>query len=958
MQRPLHSSTPSRAGQQDRWKRRPLRLINVNFRSATGKKPDILNLLDSVRPDIVIGTETWLDSNIGDSEIFPDTYKLYRKDRNRLGGGVLIAVHTSIDSYEVEELQVNCELIWVKLKLQGRRYLYVCAYYRPDDGDEASLIQFNTSLERATLISNAHLLIGGDLNFPSWDWKLMALKPKPVHPRLHRDFISMLNDYNLEQLVEEPTRQENTLDLIITNNPQLIPRVEVLPGLSDHDTVYCEVAINTLKRKQAPRSIPLYKKADWESLKKSMSNLTNTLEEIKDTATTEMLWACFRDTLHAAIKHFIPHKQVRVKESQPWITPTLRRLIKRRDRVFKKMRKYGSEDLKQQHKQLRREVQRQLRCAYWSYLDDTFSEADSEQAAKNKRFWSYIKHLKSSNAGVAPLKEEGRLVSDPKAQADILNRQFQSVFGSGQTYSQEEFHEKCRLPPRDFPTLDKVNINIHGVKKLISNLKPGKAPGPDNISPRILKELANELAPALTIIFQSSVNTGTLPADWKTAHVTPVFKKGEQYNPANYRPVSLTSVCCKMLEHILTSTIMNHLEHHGILCNQQHGFRMRRSCETQLLDFTNELFENMESGKQTDILVLDFAKAFDKVNHSLLTHKLNYYGIGGEINTWIADFLRDRKQAVVVSGERSDFIPVRSGVPQGSVLGPCLFLIYINDLPDILTTRSRLFADDTAVYNIVTSPAAQAHLQQDLNQLAAWEKRWDMSFHPGKCTTLPVTRCRNPLHFDYCLHGHILETVTSAKYLGVTICSDLSWDTHINHLCNKANKTLGFLRRNIKISSRKIKETAYKTFVRPILEYASSIWDPHTEQNTNKLEAVQRRAARFVMRRYHNTSSPTTMLEELKWPSLQDRRRTARLSMLYKIRNDLVSTQGIKASLSPAPPRRRRGHDQQLTIPQCRTQYRQQAFLPRTIRDWNELPQDAVEAKTIDTFVSRASRLH
>ncbi|XP_076461755.1 uncharacterized protein LOC143294209 [Babylonia areolata] len=578
----------------------------------TGKKPNSLNLLDSVHPDTVISTETWLDPATGDSEIFPDTYKLYCKDRNRSRGGVLIAVHTSIDSYEVNELQVDCELIWVRLKIQGRRYMYVCAYYRPDDGDEASLIQFNTSLEQAALTSSAHLLIG----------------------------------------------------------------------------VYCEVVVYTQKRKQAPCSIPLYKKADWEGLRKSMTNLTNTLEEMKDTATTEELWACFRNTLHAAVKQFIPHKQVRVKVSQPWITPALHRLINRRDRVFKKMRKRGTEDLKQQHKQLRRE-------------------------------------------------------------------------------------------------------------KLISNLKPGKAPGPDNISPRILKELANELAPTLTIIFQSSVNTGTLPADWKAAHVMPVFKKGEQYNPANYRPVSLTSVCCKVLEHILTSTIMNHLEHHGILCNQQHGFRMRRFCETQLLDF------NSESQKQTDILVLDFAKAFDRVNHSLLSHKLGYYG--------------------------------------------------------------------------------------------------------------------TPLHFNYCLHGHILETITSAKYLGITICSDFSWDTHINHLCNEANKTLGFLRRNIKVSSRKIKEMAYKSFVRPILEYASSIWDPHTEQNISKFEAVQCRAARFVMRRYHNTSSPTAMLEELKWSILQDRRRTARLSMLYKIHNNLVSTEGIKASLRPAPPRRRRGHDQQFAIPQCRT---------------------------------------
>ncbi|KAK7093701.1 uncharacterized protein [Littorina saxatilis] len=230
-----------------------------------------------------------------------------------------------------------------------------------------------------------------------------------------------------------------------------------------------------------------------------------------------------------------------------------------------------------------------------------------------------------------------------------------------------------------------------------------------------------------------------------------------------------------------------------------------------------------------------------------------------------------------------------------------------------------------------------------------------MQFHPAKCNTLPVTRSRRPLQPSYQLHGHTLETVKAVKYLGVTIQSDLCWDDHINNIVSKANKTLGFLRRNLKISSRSVKEQAYKAFVRPILEYASSVWDPHTQKNIDKLEAVQRRAARFVCNRYHNTSSVSRMLDSLGWQSLEERRKLARLSMLYKITNSIVHCPGIKSKLAPLPPRQRRGHCQQFGLITCRTQYRSAAFLPSTVKDWNSLPAAVVEARTVDTFVSRAS---
>ena len=369
------------------------------------------------------------------------------------------------------------------------------------------------------------------------------------------------------------------------------------------------------------------------------------------------------------------------------------------------------------------------------------------------------------------------------------------------------------------------------------------------------------------------------------------------------------------------------------------------------MDFIEELNENIAKGKQSDVIILDFAKAFDKVNHSLLIHKLRHYGVIGPVLNWFQSFLSDRRQAVVIDNCASDWVSVKSGIPQGLVVGPALFLAYINDLPERLTSRTRLFADDTAVYRLSASDDDRDQLQTDLLHLESWEKSWEMEFHPQKCTVLPITRSLNPNINSYQLHRHTLESVQSAKYLGVTLTKNLSWDTHIDNVCNKANKTLGFLRRNLKIGSTKVKETAYKTFVRPILEYACTVWDPYTQEQIDKLEAVQRRAARFVVNRYHNTSSVTCMINSLQWPSLQHRRKTARLAMLKKFLDDeaVFSMSKIKY----APNRSRRAHPQQLVQIQAKQQYRLGSFLPNTIRDWNALPEHTLAADTLDTFKSR-----
>jgi hypothetical protein len=602
-------------------------------------------------------------------------------------------------------------------------------------------------------------------------------------------------------------------------------------------------------------------------------------------------------------------------------------------------------------------VQRKLRRSYWKYLHDIFHEAECPQATKDKRFWSYIQRQKTTNAGISPLRKDGKLFSIPLTQATILNEQFQSAFSEGTKYTQEEFRQKTGMEDLNVQPMENITFTEEGVRKLLNDLHPNKASGPDGIGPRVLKELSEEVAPALAVLFQSSMTSGVVPADWRDALVAPIYKKGEHYDPANYRPISLTCVVCKIMEHVVASSLMSHLDSKDILSRRQHGFRRGRSCESQLLEFVDELTRLVEGGGQADVLIMDFAKAFDKCNHSLLVHKLNAYGIQDQTNTWISNFLENRRQSVVVDGFSSSFVSVRSGVPQGSVLGPSLFLVYINDLPDKLDKPTRLFADDTAVYGGIKSLNDQQQLQNDLAKLADWEERWDMEFHPNKCTTLRCTLSHTPRDFDYELHGHTLANVTSARYLGVTIHQKLDWDDHINKICSKANSALGFLRRNLKISSPSLKEKAYKAFVRPILEYSASVWDPYEQQHKDQIEKVQRRAARFVLNRYHNTSSVTGMLGLLNWETLEQRRRKSRLVAFYKMTNGYMHCDDLHAQLQRHRRSGRTGNSKKYAQLHCTTNYRMESFLPRTIKDWNILPETTVEAENPDTFVSRVSNL-
>ena len=368
-----------------------------------------------------------------------------------------------------------------------------------------------------------------------------------------------------------------------------------------------------------------------------------------------------------------------------------------------------------------------------------------------------------------------------------------------------------------------------GGKKGDSEAEKESAAGPDEIGPRLLQELEGAAAAALTVIFRASVESGVVPDDWRWVNVTPIFKKGSKMDPGNYRPVSLTSVCCKLLEGLLKTAITKHLLENNLVNPSQHGFMAGRSCCTNLLEFMEEVTRAVDEGALVDVIYLDFAKAFDKVPKERLLEKLRAHGIGGQILRWIRNWLTDRQQRVVLNGKKSGWEMVLSGVPQGSVLGPLLFMIFINDLNDAALKAEFLkkFADDTKLGGKVSTVEERAALQEALNGLCSWAATWGMDFNVKKCKVLHVGH-NNPRHV-YTMGGQPLGETEEETDVGVITTANLKPAAQCRKAARIAAAVLGQICRAFHYRDRHVFIQLYKQYVRPHLEFAAAAWSPWQE---------------------------------------------------------------------------------------------------------------------------------
>lgn len=919
-----------------------LNLFYTNARSIIKKRSELLAYVTTEQPDIISITETWLNTSDKHliSEVNIPGYNTFLNCReNKRGGGVILYVKNSISAIEIEKVnRPGYESVYVKLKV-NRKNLIVATIYRPPKTTKVNDKLLYNELE--AIIKTKTALICGDFNLPHIDWKLLTSDTEGSR------LLKLMDKLYLSQYVKEPTLDNNVLDIVLTSDEELIHSCEVSEtlGNSDHKIIRCKINCE-IKVKENTLLVPNYKKGDIESLKTEIQKVN--WQNIFVNKSVDDMYIKFTKILLEAESRWIPKVRKRVcgTKNPQWMTRTIKVAIDRKKNAYLKYKKSKSEDDCRRYVICKRHCEREIRKAKRNHEINIAKESKTNP----KKFYQYVRSKKTVKEKIGPLKDDDNMyVSECKNMTTILNNFFHSVFITEDITSLPSMENIFTRPDNEKLKVDEVSDN--DIIKYLQNIDPNKSTGADEISARLIRECKDELVLPLKLIFNKSLCDKRVPSLWKRANVTPIFKKGKKSEPGNYRPISLTSVISKILEKILREKITSFVEKHNLIFDTQHGFRNNRSCLTNLLEFFNYIFSNYDDKIPSDIIYLDLQKAFDTVPHKRLLIKLKAHGIGEGLCFWIENWLTNRKQRVVINGEASAWLPVSSGVPQGSVLGPLLFLIYINDLDCGIASKISKFADDTKLGGKALTSEDCEVIQSDLDKLSAWSRKWLLEFNKDKCKVMHVGY--NNKKYNYSLQGRNLIKSSEEKDLGIKITSDLKSSVQCLAASRKANSVLGFIARNFECKTPEVITRLFTSLVRPHLEYAIQFWSPCFQKDEKKLESVQRRATKLVPG-FHSLPYEER-LKRLNMFSLKDRRIRGDLIETFKILNniDKINYENL-FEFSPQSVTRNNGL--KLNKQRFNTDLRKNYFNIRVVDYWNKLPASVVQAKTIPAFKSKVDK--
>lgn len=835
------------------------------------------------------------------------------------------------------------EQLWLQLKLRDNKILIVGCIYRSPSYTTHNNVVYLEHLFRAICdLAPTHLLITGDFNFPLIDWDTEYCSAPEGHPS-HK-FVKIVQDSFLFQHVKRPTRYRlgetsNILDLVFSNEEGMVRNMEYLPGLgkSDHVTLRFTLKCSSVSTEQGKPKLNFYR-ANFTLLRQMLCNTDWTAMAHLD---LEDCYQFFKNTIDSLTDACIPYNKSRRKFRNIYMTSEAGRLKDKKNTLWR-IYTNTKDDLDHvRFTQCRNRLRSLTRRLLTSHQQTILGSIKDNP----KSTWQYIHSRLNTRVGLADLRDDntGCLETKDKEKAELLNSCFSSAFTSEDTSNVPYLGLRWQGE-----VLDDIVLSTDLVLAKLLNLKQTSSPGPDNIHPRVLREVANEICHPLSILFRKSIDVGVLPQEWKLGSVVPIFKKGDRHRPENYRPVSLTAIPCKVLESLIKDKLMEHLLSHDLLSKDQHGFRPKRSCDTQMLEVIEDWSRVLEEKSPLDAVYLDYRKAFDSVPHERLLHKLWCYGVRGKLLKWIRAFLTFRKQQVIVGSSASNWAAVTSGVPQGSVLGPLLFVIFINDLPDHIRSSVKIFADDTKLYYPASTPDYTQILQRDIHAVVEWSSQWQLPFNTSKCSVLHVGHS-NP-GFTYTMAGSIISESDAEKDLGVWTDCDLKFHEQAATAVSRASRVLAMVRKSFTAINITSLPLLYKSLVRPILEYGNITWGPFNRRDQQAVERVQRRATRLVPTL--RNLGYVDRLRALDLPSLYHRRRRGDMIRVFQILRGYIDLDP-EQFFTIATHSRTRGHSWKLAKPVAVSRVRRNCFSVRIVTDWNSLPAAVVESTTTNQFKSR-----
>lgn len=928
---------------------------------------------------LIVLTETWLLDGVSNSELFDDRYIVWRRDRNysmtgqSRGGGVLIAVRKDLEIRSQPEYLSSAEDLWITLTVKpvnGRRVinLHLCVLYLCK---QSLGFSFSTQLSHflsklgEVIISHPDdkYLIIGDFNMSSITWLPISgvryLSPININSVDETTLIDDLTTHDLKQYNGCLNKYGKILDLVLANDAVVVTECDdpLVPIDPYHSSLLIGVQFVEIPLLKANSYIKYaYDKGNYDSINREISE-RNWITELCDKPLDEAV-DYFYSILHTLHTKHIPSRQVRGQTFPKWYSQALRKVIKEKYKYLRKFKTYKNSADLQAFMCLRDRAKKLEQSCYQYYVATV--EDSIEKAPKH--FWSFIKSRTKSNSIPNNITYNGTTATTGGAICNLFSSYFFSTFLSPSTPGNVSSDLSAQASPQALTDISSISINESEVAKILVRLDPSKSAGSDHIHSIFLIKCAESLAVPITIIFKRSIRECIFPQVWKSAFITPTHKKGSKTDATNYRPISKLCIISKVFERIVYDQVYSALK--GSFTPFQHGFLKGRSTVSNLILFNDYLTSAMDSGDQVDVVYTDYSKAFDRIDHIALISKLRNIGIHGDLLRWFSSYISMRSQAIVINSYMSSWVLIPSGVPQGSLLGPLLFVIFVNDISQCLHNSKLLcFADDMKVFLNITSSVDVQALQEDLSRLDEYCRLNKLDLNPSKCSVTTFSRKRNSILSVYKLKDQILQQTHVVRDLGVIQDSKLLFDEHISHIVAKASKALGFIMRSsVGFKKAKTLKILYCTFVRSILEYASQVWNPRYNKYIMRLERVQMKFIKFLCFRLHipyNSDNYLQLCKQFHILPLSIRREISDTTFLLKIASAQIDCPDLISKIHLNVPSRFCRFTPLLSVPVVGTNYRQNAFIYRASNNFNILckADNSLDLDLFCTSVDSARRL-